>query len=62
MDKLSTLKTIFRLQVMLEQSIKLQCRIIAAQDRKEFDAVHKEALKEIEKLVVKIAKETDDNK
>jgi hypothetical protein len=47
---------------MLEQSIRLQCRIIADQDRMKFDKIHKEALQEIEKLVMKITKAIDDNK
>jgi len=61
MESLSTPKTLIRLQVMLEQSIKLQCRIIADQDRLEFDQLHKEALKEIEDQIMKLVMERGDN-
>jgi len=57
----STPKTLIELQVLLEQSIKLQCRIIAEQDKQEFDKIHKEVLKEIEEQIMKLLQERGDN-
>ena len=46
---------------MLEQSIKLQCRIIPEQDRLSFEAIHRQAWKGINEQLSELLRELPDN-
>lgn len=55
-------KHFLKLQVLLEQSIKLQCQIIAKQDRLEFENVHIAVMEEINKEIFEVIGKFPDKK